>query len=91
MTDKDNGIISGTCLISRASNKDQNNWEEIKRLDLHSISTSSWEYKDFTVEQGITYKYCFRQYNSNGISSARKMSNEVLADFEDMFLWDGKK
>ena len=91
MTDKNNGIISGTFLISRASNKDGNNWQEIKRLDLHSITTSSWEYKDFTVEQGITYKYSIQQYNDLGIYSDRIVSNTVLMDFEDMFLYDGQR
>lgn len=91
MTDKNNGIISGTFLISRASNKDGNNWQEIKRLDLHSITTSSWEYRDFTVEQGITYKYSIQQYNDLGIYSDRIISNTVLMDFEDMFLYDGQK
>lgn len=91
MTDKNNGIISGTFLISRASNKDGNNWQEIKRLDLHSIATSSWEYKDFTVEQGITYQYSIQQYNDLGIYSDRIISNSVLMDFEDMFLYDGQK
>ena len=91
MTDKNNGIISGTFLISRASNKDGNNWQEIKRLDLHSITTSSWEYRDFTVEQGITYKYSIQQYNDLGIYSDRIVSNTVLMDFEDMFLYDGQR
>ena len=91
MTDKNNGVISGTFLISRASNKDGNNWQEIKRLDLHSIATSSWEYKDFTVEQGITYIYSIQQYNDLGIYSDRIISNSVLMDFEDMFLYDGQK
>ena len=50
-----------------------------------------WRYLDFTIEQGITYKYCFRQYNSTGVLSERTESNLVLSDFEDMFLWDGKK
>lgn len=91
MTDKNNGIISGTFLISRASNKDGNNWQEIKRLDLHSVTTSSWEYRDFTVEQGISYKYSIQQYNDLGIYSDRIISNTVLMDFEDMFLYDGEK
>lgn len=91
MTDKNNGIISGTFLISRTSDKDGNNWQEIKRLDLHSITTSSWEYKDFTVEQGISYKYSIQQYNDLGVYSDRIISNTILMDFEDMFLYDGQR
>jgi len=57
----------------------------------YDYAIDSWNFKDFTVEQGITYKYCFRQYNKEGIQSSRTLSNEVLSDFEDMFLWDGER
>lgn len=54
-------------------------------------SLLAWSFKDFTIEQGITYQYCFRQYNINSIASEREETDPVLADFEDMFLWDGER
>ena len=51
----------------------------------------NWSFKDFSIEQGITYNYIFR-YEQNGIESESFMANkEITADFEDMFLWDGEK
>ena len=48
-------------------------------------------FKDYTIEQGVRYLYCFRQYNNLGLSTSRVVSNVVEADFEDMFLYDGKR
>ena len=67
-------------------------WQILSRIYFTSYTAAiAWGFKDFTIEQGITYKYCFRQYTQNGVQSARVFSDEVFADFEDMFLWDGKK
>lgn len=48
-------------------------------------------WRDFTVEQGETYRYCVRQFNVSGLYSDRVYSNEVYADFEDAFLFDGER
>ena len=67
-------------------------WQVLNRMYFTSYTRAlEWGFKDFTIEQGITYKYCFRQYTQNGVQSARVFSEEVFADFEDMFLWDGRK
>ena len=50
----------------------------------------TWNFKDFTIEQGNIYRYSFR-YNINGVESEPFGNVEVIADFEDMFLWDGEK
>ena len=89
--DTEDKVISGSFLISRASSKNNYNWEEIRRFDLISVVPSTWSYKDCTVEQGITYKYSLQQYNSKGIYSDRIISNEIEVDFEDMFLYDGAR
>lgn len=73
-----------------------NNYQSWKMMQTILISSydfaiNNWNFKDFTVEQGITYKYCFRQYNAAGVEANRVISNEVFCDFEDMFLWDGNK
>ena len=79
--------------ISRAS-KDNNftDWKTITKTFFTTYEELlDWSFKDFSVEQGVTYKYSFRQYNKSFIYSNRSETEEVLADFEDIFLWDGKK
>lgn len=79
--------------ICRAEKTDNYaSWVTLQRLYFSSYGLAlKWVYKDFTIEQGISYIYCFRQYNENNVYSARTLSNEVTADFEDMFLWDGER
>ena len=74
--------------ICRASKLDNyESWQLLKRKYIRTYAEAlNWTYKDFTIEQGITYKYCFRQYTANGIQSGRTESQPVIADFEDMFL-----
>lgn len=91
MVDEVDPAITGTFLLTRASSKNNYAWEEIKRFSLESMPPSTWQYKDYTVEQGIIYKYALQQYNEKGIYSQRIISNTIMADFEDMFLYDGKK
>lgn len=67
-------------------------WEELKKIAFFStVSLSNWTFKDFTIEQGKSYKYSLQQYNSANLYSDRLISNEVTADFEDIFLYDGEK
>lgn len=69
-----------------------NDWRLINKFFCTNYATlATWQYKDFAIEQGNIYQYCFRQYNEAYMYSNRKVSNEVLADFEDMFLWDGHR
>lgn len=89
--DKIDAVISGAFLLSRASSLNGYAWEELKRFDLQSMVPDKWSFLDCTVEQGATYKYSLQQYNSNGIYSDRIISNSVLVDFEDMFLFDGER
>ena len=89
--DESTEFVSGNFVLCRASNEDNYAWEEIQRFDFHAQSIAEWRYKDFTVEQGKIYKYSIQQYNAQGIYSDRIETEEVAADFEDMFLFDGKK
>ena len=79
--------------ISRAEQINNfSTWTTFQKIYFYSYEEAlNWSFKDFSIEQGITYKYCFRQYNNSGIWTERCFSNEVYADFEDMFLWDGIK
>lgn len=79
--------------ITRASSLDGfESWQVIKKQYFSNLQQIlDWHYNDFVIDQGLTYQYQFRQYNASGLQTESVQSNYVLADFEDMFLWDGKK
>jgi hypothetical protein len=45
--------------------------------------------RDYSVEQGVTYRYALQAFNDNGIYSKRMEAMPVQIDFEDMYLNDG--
>lgn len=82
----------GQFILSRASEKSNYmDWETISKFSLVSERPSIKKWKDFTIEQGVHYKYSIQQFNSN-LYSDRMISDEIVfADFEDCFLYDGKR
>ena len=85
-------VTTGAFLISRASDKDNFiTWEEVYRFNLSAQKPSRLLWRDYTTEQGHTYKYALQQYNDFGLYSNRMETNEVCCDFEDAFLFDGKR
>lgn len=82
----------GYFILSRASEKSNYmDWEKISEFSLVSERPSIKKWKDFTIEQGVHYKYSIQQFNSN-LYSDRMISDEIVfADFEDCFLYDGKR
>lgn len=83
--------INGMFLLSREDSLYPGIWEEMTRFSFKNENPTKTIFRDFTVEQGKTYTYSLQQYNKNGIYSNRKKSNNIYADFEDMFLFDGKR
>lgn len=73
------------------SDYDDESWVELHRFRLTNQEPSTHVFRDFTVEQGITYKYSIQQINSYGMFTSRIISAPVYADFEDMFLFDGRR
>lgn len=86
-------VGTGTFLICRASSEDNyGSWSEIDRFALFGETPSSHNWKDFTVQHGFTYIYSLQQYNKEyQIYSNRMLSNEIVANFEHSFLYDGKR
>ena len=84
-------IASGSFIVSRAC-EDTNYtiWDEIHRFELKAQVPTLSLCKDFTIEQGKNYKYAIQQY-SDLLVSNRLTSETVYADFEDAFLYDGKR
>lgn len=58
---------------------------------LNEDSITEWNFKDFTIEQGVTYIYFIVYEDSSHTNSFLSEDVEITADFEDMFLWDGEK
>lgn len=86
--------------VSRAEKTDgYNSWRVIKKVYFSNLQkVLDWSFKDFTIEQGMWYKYSFRQYDENGnhttlcvAKDIQTGKEEIFADFEDMFLWDGER
>lgn len=85
-------LAIGSFKVLRASEKyDFQDWKEIFDFNLINQPPSIKTWKDYTVEQGVTYKYAIQQYNNKGIYSDKILSKIVYADFEDSFLFDGEK
>lgn len=84
-------IASGDFVISKACSKDGYIWDEFKYFSLASEEPDKKVFMDYTVEQGVTYRYSIQQYNENGVYSNRQLSNDIFVDFEDSFLYDGTK
>lgn len=85
-------LCNGSFVLSRSSSKDNfGSWLELDRFKLSGEKPSTRPFYDYTVEQGVSYKYSLQQYNTKGVYSKRNTSNTVFADFEDAYLFDGKQ
>ena len=84
--------VTGSFLLSRTSSESNFTiWDEIARFKMQSGYPSQWNWKDFTVAQGVSYIYALQQYNDSDLYSERIMSDVLYVDFEDMFLYDGQR
>lgn len=64
--------ISGNFILVRASSEDNfSSWNEIHRFTLINNYPLMTIWKDFTVQQGYSYKYAVQAYNSKGVYSNR--------------------
>ena len=87
----DNGTLTGAFEISRQNIKNPMHWEVIFLFVLQNEVATKTFWRDFTVEHGEKYRYAVRQFNDAGVYTDRVLSNEVYVDFEDAFLFDGKR
>ena len=91
-------IISGSFVLVRGSSLNNfGSWDEVYRFSYMNVTLSKdkptllWE--DCTVQQGENYTYALQAYNSKGLYSNRleAKNGSILVDFEDAFLYDGKR
>ena len=85
-------VYYGEFVLARACEEDgYTEWIEMHRFRLQDEKPSSVSFRDFTIKQGVKYKYGISQFNIWNIMSTRLESKEVSIDFEDMFLFDGER
>lgn len=83
---------TGAFLLSRASSLDNfSTWLPVSNFRMTGELPSAFLFRDYTIEQGATYLYSLQQYNDYGIYSNRLLTKEVVAQFEDAYLFDGER
>ena len=83
---------TGAFLLSRASSLDNfSTWLPVSNFRMTGELPSAFLFRDYTIEQGATYIYSLQQYNDYGIYSNRLLTKEVVAQFEDAYLFDGER
>lgn len=96
---KNNMPETGHYVILRHASNNFGVWNEMFRFNLEQEVPTRHVWKDLTVEQGVEYIYAIQQYIIDEddpkqipkFYTQRKESNKVVADFDDMFLFDGDK
>lgn len=84
--------LTGAFVITRSSSESNYKLQdECLRFTASGAYPSRWSWRDFTVAQGVTYRYAIQQYNDFDLYSEKIYSNDVYADFWDMFLFDGER
>lgn len=87
-------LINGKFVLTRSSSEDNfSSWQEMTRFILASWDSSKNKFicKDYSVSQGVEYKYGLQAYNSKGVYTTREETPLLQVDFEDMFLSDGQR
>lgn len=84
----------GDFVLVRASEEDNYvTWNQIYKFNLINELPNKVIWRDFTIQQGVKYKYAIQAYNEYDLFSNRleNLEGEILADFEDAFLFDGER
>lgn len=84
--------LAGMFALSRSSSEqDFTIWTKIHYFQLSGQLPEGYVFQDFTVKQGETYRYAIQQYNNAGIYSRRILTDDIQANFEDAYLFDGTR
>lgn len=87
-------LINGQFNLLRASDEDDyQSWYKLTSFTLASWDSGQSKFlcKDYSVAQGVTYKYALQAYNNKGVFSKRIEAEPLMVDFEDIFLNDGER
>ena len=86
--------VSGSFILIRSSSEDNfDSWYPMTKFALTQWDTSTIKEicRDYSIQQGVEYQYAIQSYNDAGLYSNRMLSNNVVCDFEDAFLYDGER
>lgn len=80
-------------VIRRVSSKDNfHYWEDMYTTLIPANTMIDFQWKDYTIENGVWYKYsAVKRNKENFRSTAVEMKDPIMADFEDIFLTTGKQ
>lgn len=80
-------------VIRRASSKDNfHYWDDVYTTLIPANTMIDFQWKDYTIENGVWYKYsAVKRNKENFRSTAVEMEDPIMADFEDIFLTTGKQ
>ena len=80
-------------VIRRASSKDNfHYWDDVYTTLIPANTMIDFQWKDYTIENGVWYKYsAVKRNKENFRSTAVEMKDPIMADFEDIFLTTGKQ
>ena len=85
-------IAVGSFKLLRADSKtDFQEWNELLDFKFYNEDPERELFVDYTVEQGVSYKYATIQYSKFNLWSNRMETEAVRADFEHAYLYDGKR
>jgi hypothetical protein len=97
---RSNDIVNGQYKIVRASSQDNYaTWVDIFDFAISNNIISlvnnghAIEWNDYFLEHGVSYHYGLQRYNSHGTRLEKIIITKkpILAEFEDMFLYDGTR
>lgn len=88
---KREGVIGEFIILKSDDSSGFKKWNEIYRLKLNKDYLENFSFKDFDIVHNKTYKYAISQTNSYNLITEKQISQPILAKFEDMFLYDGKR
>jgi hypothetical protein len=86
-------VLYGKFILSRTSSKENfETWHKITEFTIADAPNGLVLWRDFTIEQGVEYLYSIQMFNDN-VCTIQLVNKEhkIMADFEDMFLSDGKR
>ena len=78
-------------LIRTDEESNYTEWCDILSFKLFGQPSTFDLFTDYTVKQGIKYKYAIVQYNEYGLQSNRIESDIISLNFEYMYLFDGER
>lgn len=89
MSEPIDDLVASSCKLIRSDSKSNYQiWTTLKSFNLTN-NVKDFKYKDCTLEQGVSYKYAYQQYNKYGVHSEISGITELKdVDFEHMYLSD---